>query len=1252
MAEQLPGATPQSLVTNDELCEAIRAWLDVSDSQSRRPDTAFNRHWRGSRLTVLEYARQRRGDLSDFLSDKSRLTLWNMLASYDEPLELATAQARHQAIASRVQKVYESPTQLAFQVMGLLAGVQAAHAMRNWRAGQALPADFGSYVGLCLDAYQRAWPLRSDVQLDPQAYVPGKELDNAPRSAQALAKLVQSAGRSFPVSTFLTVRRLLGYLLNEDEPAVSNQHEDAPFEVETRVLYAVERNVGGQTTYDGFVGALRVRAYPEFQSGCYLDPVQLGLVQVDESMLKSLELAWRRVEPELHAHDKQGRSKSPSPSLRVAPAIPASVVQLRGGSAGAIFVCALYAAGKREGLNRDVTATIGLDPDSATTDGSALIAIDLRPVSADSMDAKLQAAARAGLRRVVLHTAQVASGGDITPPEGLEVVRADSLAKCYQWLTGNARLDRVLEHYSDKQVDNWTKAWTRHNRQRLLYYVPPTYWIERRKEKAKKGNAGPARAQSTPNRQKCDLVYLPTEEQTLAKLLELGGSRLCIANAPGAGKTIFTRRLLAYASSPAGRDALADGKPLLAVRWEERSLDGSWPEKFSSALGEAVLRFCKREGVTSKDVVDWALQQGRVLLILDALDQVDAPRIEAFQEFLALVERRGWKIRIVVTGRPFAVDENRRLLNDRWRFGGILPFTPRKQHRYLRGPRTTPQSTANPDAWRSRDLRGCEIRRLVEALERGSDQDAVLTSLRDSFFSNYDQVRRLLSNPDALHYARILAEEGELAGVRSRTELYLKTCRENLRNSAEKVLKRRPSDDEMLRWEEILAAAGFQTMADGPGHFRLEGLDRVASFKRNVSRRCAQPVTPQEWSDLNRITSFHSRTIVREASDAVWAWPDRRMVEFYCGLHLARNNQPGWLRDDKGSKLRCGDETLQAHAGDPQWHEPFLHALQMPEEVRDDNVLVASLAELFQPDAGAKTGNLRPTELMYRAWCLLEELPGHERAQPSPKLLVGGERVISAFRAQFQRQLADAGEQGRVARELDGDFLPVPALENEELALTKPHRISLSSFLLGRTVVTREQYSLFDESYLKLHEKEIQKYEDRSLRCGAQRLSWYDAWCAARYFGGRLPTEAEWEYACGAGSRTDCCRIKTSDPAGYRDLESWTELALVADIDRPRATGPRAVDEGRDLPDGTRRRLLPNAFGLLGMHGGLWEWCVSWYGGSFAPTSLAGPEVGSGRVNRGGSWFNAAVHCRLVDRGRCDPSVRGATRGFRLARVR
>jgi formylglycine-generating enzyme required for sulfatase activity len=123
-----------------------------------------------------------------------------------------------------------------------------------------------------------------------------------------------------------------------------------------------------------------------------------------------------------------------------------------------------------------------------------------------------------------------------------------------------------------------------------------------------------------------------------------------------------------------------------------------------------------------------------------------------------------------------------------------------------------------------------------------------------------------------------------------------------------------------------------------------------------------------------------------------------------------------------------------------------------------------------------------------------------------------------------------------------------------------------------------------------------------------------------------LPTEAQWEYACRAGTETAY--------AGTLDTMAWCGYNS--------GSATNAV--------GTKK---PNAWGLYDMHGNVWEWCADFYGdyGGGAATDPTGPGSGSGRVVRGGSWGSGAADCRSAGRNRYAPGYHYYALGFRPAAV-
>jgi formylglycine-generating enzyme required for sulfatase activity len=213
--------------------------------------------------------------------------------------------------------------------------------------------------------------------------------------------------------------------------------------------------------------------------------------------------------------------------------------------------------------------------------------------------------------------------------------------------------------------------------------------------------------------------------------------------------------------------------------------------------------------------------------------------------------------------------------------------------------------------------------------------------------------------------------------------------------------------------------------------------------------------------------------------------------------------------------------------------------------------------------------------------------------------------------------------------------------ENETL-----HKVEISKpYYLAAFEVTQGQYSTVmgktGEIVLERDPKTnrvTRKLDIRSSPLPVTEVSWEDAveFCkrlsllpeekkAGRSY--RLPTEAQWEYACRAGTST---AYSFGDNANALGEYGWFD---------DNTNGPQPV--------GTKKA---NPWGLYDMHGNVYEWCSDWYGDY--PEGLAvdptGPADGSGRVRRGGSWGDLASLCRSAFRYWGGPSNRGDDLGFRL----
>ena len=203
------------------------------------------------------------------------------------------------------------------------------------------------------------------------------------------------------------------------------------------------------------------------------------------------------------------------------------------------------------------------------------------------------------------------------------------------------------------------------------------------------------------------------------------------------------------------------------------------------------------------------------------------------------------------------------------------------------------------------------------------------------------------------------------------------------------------------------------------------------------------------------------------------------------------------------------------------------------------------------------------------------------------------------------------------------------------------HRVSITNpFYLAECQVTNAQYEVFDPAHRELRGKLGYSKEDDEA---AVFVSWHDAVAYCRWLSERegaefrLPTEAEWEYACRAGSSTPFSSGDELPPGGAKNQRlTWFP-------DQWRTTGDNVVA----LLVG---RTSPNPWGLFDMHGNVEEWCLDWY----APyldrdvSDPAGPREGDFRVTRGGSHSTETYYLRSSNRAGALPEERNWLIGFRV----
>ena len=186
------------------------------------------------------------------------------------------------------------------------------------------------------------------------------------------------------------------------------------------------------------------------------------------------------------------------------------------------------------------------------------------------------------------------------------------------------------------------------------------------------------------------------------------------------------------------------------------------------------------------------------------------------------------------------------------------------------------------------------------------------------------------------------------------------------------------------------------------------------------------------------------------------------------------------------------------------------------------------------------------------------------------------------------------------------------------------HNVAIGSFLMDETEVTQREYrhvmGKFASDYTGC------------MECPVENISWFDAVDYAKKIGKRLPTEAEWEYAARGGSKSE----NNQPYSGSSDIDAvaW----YLSNTDSKQPVGKKK----------------PNAIGLYDMSGNVWEWCSDWYHDDYFQIANQknpqGPDYGTEKVVRGGSWFSNDVFCNVSRRYKLKPDYRDTNFGFRCVK--
>ncbi len=472
----------------------------------------------------------------------------------------------------------------------------------------------------------------------------------------------------------------------------------------------------------------------------------------------------------------------------------------------------------------------------------------------------------------------------------------------------------------------------------------------------------------------------------------------------------------------------------------------------------------------------------------------------------------------------------------------------------------------------------------------------------------------------------------------------------------------------------------------------------TVALQEKLAILAAQAQKAEEDSEFEIALQLYQKLGDQESLARLHTMPRRREIEKQCALAQQHEEQRDWKAANKIYKKLLQEflaELAQAA------REPLAQTPAPPADLEEMYILALSdlhhgekesaqklLGQIIgvQPDyrdalqylvlatTDVELDTLRKDHMQMKAQIIILEQQLHEAQKrhpslekltqsPEPQQDPGGEKyhfdiiVLNARGEESQRSRGVASQiieqlSNRVKLEMihipEGTFqMGAPETEAERFGHEGPqHEVTFSPFWMGRYPVTQEQWEAVMGSRRSQGE-DVNPSEFKGARRPVEKITWYDAVEFCRQLSNktghiyRLPTEAEWEYACRGG---------TSTPFHFGET-------VIADLvnyngNSPYAAAPKGRARGATSEVGI---FLPNAFGLFDMHGNIWEWCQDWFDAHYyedSPTeNPKGPKTGAYRVIRGGSWDSMAHSCRSANRRFGAPSSHCNYLGFRLVRT-
>ncbi|MCI0495130.1 SUMF1/EgtB/PvdO family nonheme iron enzyme [candidate division KSB1 bacterium] len=732
--------------------------------------------------------------------------------------------------------------------------------------------------------------------------------------------------------------------------------------------------------------------------------------------------------------------------------------------------------------------------------------------------------------------------------------------------------------------------------------------------------------------------------------------RFVVLGAPGMGKTTMFR-YIAYTVSRLGLGLVRTDEFLLEKKSSLVPLYLPLNELVSTSedLVGCLKKYVNKRFPGCKAIVqvlDSLLKSGQCLMLLDSLDEVAEKNLRQVKESIkGLLNNSDWQDNIVLLS----------CREGNWRKDDVsLDFPAVLQIVDLDAPAIGEYllhwfgTEASADAIELKD-KICNTARLkmlatnpfllslIAWLSKGKELPerrvelyvkCIDALLKEKHKDEYDRFPTKFGSDHAEFKARILTDVAFAMMSRNLTEIRRNELRDLIRTSlgSGDVMDERPGQliDEIHKGSAIL---------------RETNAEHIYMFQHNTfreyfaARKLANTIAPLlEKSDFSDLIRNHTSRPLQWIKDPLWTEVYRLTVG------LLDNPTPALelLFDlDPTLAARC---YLDAHAkkvnhatirqrwtGRIDRNERIKIIQGIKESVKETREILDFIAGIFL------TGET-DTEVLYHCDALLQSIGTDEANQLSQRMFDHWpkERQLKAHEPAFKQD-----KFWQIAEIKGGEF----KMGSNEYDSEKPiHPVKIAPFRLGRFAVTVGQYQRFDPDHKARYAKDYKEFF-KTENQPVIFVSWHDAYIFCKWAGGRLPTEAEWEYACRAGTSTPFSTGDnlTTDQANY-------------DGNYPYKNYPKGKYLKKTTPVGS---YSPNALGLYDMHGNVYDWCSDWYGGSYYAEckkkgiveNPTGPMSGSPRVLRGGCWYSDAQDCRSANRNFNAPDYRSARIGFRLVFV-